>query len=142
MRDILKLARIQIVFVLLFILLKIIRPSILNSNSPELFKTISLSLPNFFEAVIGTLIITGIGLYLNMKLLNKKRINLTIIYILAPIIAAVYVLTQELKIHNLGGENVFDKNDMLFSVIGLLVSFLLVLWIKPKIYTMSEDEGE
>lgn len=132
--DISKLVRLQILLTVLFIFFKAIRPSILNSKAPEWFKITLLSLPNFFEAFIGTLILTGIGLYLNVKLLSKqKQINRKIIYLLAPILGGVYVITQELKIHNLGGDNVYDVNDLIFSVIGLVIGYLFVIFMDPKI---------
>lgn len=132
--DISKLVRLQILLTVLFIFFKAIRPSVLNSKAPEWFKITLLSLPNFFEAFIGTLILTGIGLYLNVKLLSKqKQINRKIIYLLAPILGGVYVITQELKIHNLGGNNVYDVNDLIFSVIGLVIGYLFVIFMDPKI---------
>ena len=118
----------------MFIFFKAIRPAVLNSEAPEWAKLALLSLPNFFEAFIGTLILTGIGLYLSVKILSKqKQINRKIIYILAPILGGVYVITQELKIHNLGGNNVYDFNDIVFSIIGLIGGYLMVLWMNPKI---------
>lgn len=140
MKDILKLARIQIALIALFVLFKLIRPTILESNSPEWIKTTLLSLPNFFEAVIGTLILTGIGLYINLKILSKKRqIRVNVLYVITTIIGGVYVITQELKIHNLGGNNVFDKNDILFSIVGLIIGYLILICIKPTIYQTIEE---
>ena len=140
MKDILKLARIQIALIILFVFFKLIRPSVLNGDSPEWIKLTLLSFPNFFEAVIGTLIITGIGLYLNFRVLgNKRQIKTNVIYTMAPILGGVYVLTQEFKIHNLGGNNVFDKNDVIFSVIGLLIGYLILIWIKPTTYQVVEE---
>ena len=133
MADIRKLVRIQILFTVLFIFFKLIRPPILKSESPEFFKYILLSLPNFFESVIGVLIVTGIGLVLNDRLIKKYQIGLKTIYIVSVIMAGIYVITQEFKIHNLGGNNVFDKNDLIYSVIGLLIGFSIILWIKPRI---------
>ena len=60
--DTLKLARIQIVITIVFIFFKLIRPSALESTSFEFFKIVLFSLPNFFEAIIGILTLTGIGL--------------------------------------------------------------------------------
>ncbi len=140
MRDISKLARIQIVFILLFAFFKFIRPTVLDSNAPEVFKIILLSLPNFFEGVIGTLVLTAIGLYLNARVLTKQ-IKRQLIYIMATILAAIYVITQELKIHNLGGNNVFDINDIIFSIIGLGVGFTMIIIIKPKIDAVVDQNN-
>ena len=132
MGDILKLARIQIVLIVLFIFFKLIRPSVLNSTSFEWVKITLLSLPNFFEAVTGILILTGLGLYLNQRFLSeKRRIKNNLIYMVASFIAGIYVITQELKIHNLGGKNVFDWYDILFSIIGLIMGYLIVIFLKP-----------
>lgn len=140
MTDISKLVRIQILFIVLFILFKAIRPAVLKSNSPEWIKISLLSLPNFFEAVIGTLILTAIGLYLNFKLFHKKKqINRKIIYVIAPVLGGIYVITQELKIHNLGGKNIYDRNDIIFSVIGLIIGYLIVIWLKPKVDQIAEE---
>ncbi|MEZ2414500.1 hypothetical protein ACA086_06000 [Muriicola sp. E247] len=141
MKDILELARIQIGLITAFILLKLIRPSVLQSNSPEWMKITLLSAPNFFEAVIGILILTGIGLYFNLKVpTDKWRIKRNLLYIMALVVGGIYVITQELKIHNFGGNNVFDKNDVIFSVIGLVVGFLIVIIKKPQIYPNTKDE--
>lgn len=135
MNDILKIARIQIMIIVLFAIFKLIRPAVLASNTSEIIKMILLSLPNFFEGVIGVLIVTGIGLYLNNKILStKKQLQPKFIYILAVIVASFYVITQEFKLHNLGGKNVFDINDVFFSIIGLITGFSIIIYMKPKIY--------
>jgi len=140
MRDVLKLARIQFALIGLFVLFKLIRPSLLESNSPEWVRITLLSLPNFFEAVIGVLILTGIGLYLNLRVLSKKRrIGRNLLYAIVPIIGGIYVITQEMKIHNLGGNNVYDINDIIFSVVGLLIGYLFIIVTKPNIYPVSEE---
>ncbi len=140
MTDILKLARIQIVLIILFVFFKFIRPTVLNSNSSEWIKTVLLSLPNFFEAVIGTLILTAIGLYLNLRILSRKRqIKRNVIYAMAPVLGGIYVITQELKIHNLGGDNIFDRNDIVFSIIGLVIGYLIVIYIKPTAHQIIEE---
>ena len=140
MTDILKLARIQICIIPLFVFFKMIRPTVLEGNAPEWVKITLLSLPNFFEAVTGVLVLTGIGLYLNLRFLTKKRqIGNNLLYIMATIVSGIYVITQELKIHNLGGINVFDKNDIVFSLIGLIIGYLIVVSVKPKTYRKTEE---
>jgi glycopeptide antibiotics resistance protein len=132
MKDILKMARIQIGVIVLFALFKFIRPSVLDSDAPQWIKIMLLSLPNFFEAIIGILTVTGIGLYLNDKLLNpSNQLKTKMIYIFSTILAAIYVITQEFKIHNLGGENVYDINDVIFSIVGLVIGYLIIRLIKP-----------
>lgn len=137
MTDILKLARIQVLFIIVFVFFKLIRPSVLKSASPEFLKKILLSLPNFFQSVIGVLILTGIGLILNSRLNKKKQVRHKLIYLLAVIIAAIYVITQELNIYNIRGNNTLDYNDLIFSCIGLLIGYWIILYKKPRIHNTS-----
>ena len=138
MRDLRSLVRIQIVFTIFFVFFKFIRPPVLKSDAPDVFKLILLSLPNFFEGVIGTLILTYIGLYLNERV-GKKRIGEMMIYVSAVVIAGVYVITQELKFHNFGGNNVMDPNDVVGSVIGLMVGFAIIICKRPRI--QADEQG-
>lgn len=140
MKDIMKLARVELIIIPIFIFFKFIRPSVLRSSSPEFFKIALLSLPNFFEAVIGTLTLTGIGLLINDRLSERHQIKPKLIYLLAVILAGIYVSTQELKIHNLGGSNVFDRNDLVFSFIGLIIGYWIVIRIKPIINIDSQKK--
>ncbi len=130
--DILKLVQIQIVFIVLFAFFKFIRPPVLGGDYPEWVNIMLLSLPNLFEGIIGVLMLTGIGLYLNINVFNpKKQIRLRTIHITALILAGIYVITQEFKLHNLGGNNVFDKNDVIFSFVGLTIGYSIVLHVPP-----------
>lgn len=139
-KDIMKLARVELIIIPIFIFFKVIRPSVLKSSSPAFFKLVLLSLPNFFEAIIGTLTLTGIGLLINDRLRERHQIRPKLIYLLAVVLAGIYVSTQELKIHNLGGNNVFDRNDLLFSFIGLIIGYWIVLRIKPIINIDSQKK--
>lgn len=129
MEDIVKMVRIQILITVLFIFFKLIRPHVLRSEAHDFLKMFLLSFPNFCEGVIGVLVLTGVGIYLNKHI----RIKNFYIYIIAIILTSIYVITQELKIHNLGGENVYDPNDLIFSIIGILIGTMTVFGIKPKI---------
>ena len=134
MKDIRTLARIQIGVVILFIVMKGIRPSVLESDVPTIFKIFLLSFPNFCEAIVGVLTVTAIGLYLNNRLIKPARqIKKHTIYRLATIMAAIYVILQEFKFHNLGGNNVYDPMDVAFSIVGLTVGFGIIFWLKPSI---------
>ena len=68
MRDILKLVRIQVLVVVLFVLFKLSRSIFLQDTSPETLKIFLLSVPNLSEGIIGVLLLTGIGLYINIQL--------------------------------------------------------------------------
>ena len=52
-----------------------------------------------------------------------KDIN---IRILAVVIATIYVISQELKFHNLGGNNVYDPYDLIASITGLMGTFVVI----------------
>jgi len=71
MADLIKLARVELILVPIFIFFKYIRRNVLENTSSEFFKIVLLSLPNFFEAIIGTLTLTG-GILLNNDQLNTK----------------------------------------------------------------------
>ena len=131
--DIMKLARVELIIIPVFVFFKYIRPTVLESASPEIFKIILLSLPNLFEAVIGTLTLTGVILIINDQLNKKHQIPTKFIYIIAVILTAVYVVAQELNIVNIRANTTFDHNDLIFSVIGLTIGYLIVLYIKPRI---------
>lgn len=122
-----KLVRIQLLMIALFAILKFTRPGVLESNAPGWIKLTLLSLPNFFESVIGTLVLTAIGCQLNDRLRTKeKRLKKLALISIATFLTGLYVITQELKIHNLGGNNVYDFNDIIGSLIGLFAGFVTV----------------
>ena len=123
MEDVRKMARWQLLTIVVFALAKAIRPRVLESQAPELVKLFLLSFPNFCEAIVGILTLTMLGLYANRML--KWPHNS--IYIAAVVLAAIYVISQEFKTHDLGGNNIYDPNDVLFSVLGLLFSFILII---------------
>ena len=113
MDDIRNLARIQLGVIVLFAFFKFIRPSVLKGTSAQWIKTTLLSLPNFFEGIIGVIVLTTIGLVIHQRIEDrlKKRLDIRIVYFIALLLSGIYVISQELKIHNLGGNNVYDKND-------------------------------
>ncbi len=134
MNDILKLARIQIGVIILFIFNKLLlRPYVLENEFPMFFKIFVLSFPNFCEAIIGTLSITYIGLYINSKSFIMSKLNEQHIYLFATIAAGIYVILQEIKIHNLGGKNTYDPYDVLFSLMGLIITCFFLFYMKPKV---------
>lgn len=134
MKDTLKLARIQILMAVLFILGKLwLRPFVLERDFHIALDILVLSLPNFFEGIVGVISLTYVGLYLNHRFVkSEKKLKDKHLYLIATLLAAAFVLTQEFKIHNLGGNNVFDPYDVLFSIIGLTLGFAIVWKINPK----------
>lgn len=113
-----------IVFIL-FILNKFyLRPWVIENELPELFQILVFSVPNLIEAIIGTIILTGILLQLIQY--SNKKIKDSSIYLIAVSISSLYVISQELKFHNIGGNNVYDPYDLIASIIGLLMIFMII----------------
>jgi phosphatidylserine synthase len=86
-----------------------------------------------FIGITRVLAISLILLVLFRQVLKKHKPTDNIVYILAFFMAGVYVLLQEFKIHNLGGNNVFNSTDVFFSILGLVVSIFLLYYIKPSL---------
>lgn len=107
--------------IVVFVLNKfVVRPWVLEAGLPAFFDVLVNSLPNLSEAIVGTLLLTGIGFELRARSSGRLGdLSDTVVYLLAILVSGVYVLTQELKFHNLGGNNVYDPWDLLFSVAGL-----------------------
>ncbi len=114
--------------ILVFILNKFyLRPWVLENELSEFFQIIVFSLPNLVEAIIGTLVLAGILLQMRLYFGNTiGNIKDTYVYLIAVGIAAIYVISQEFKLHNLGGNNVFDIYDVVASIIGLSLTFGLI----------------
>ncbi len=113
---------------LVFILNKFfLRPWILEHDITGIILIFTNSIPNMIEGIIGTLLLTGIllqgQLYFKKKLGAMKN---THVHILAIIITSIYVISQELKFHNLGGNNVYDFYDLIASIIGMAMTFALI----------------
>jgi len=135
MNDFRRSSRIMFVVVLIFICNKfLLRPYILENDFPEFIDIFVLSLPNLCEAVIGGLLLSNLGLYVKYKFLTTNtRITEKHIYLVAVLLTAMYTLLQELKVHNLGGNNVCDPYDIFFSIMGLIIVYCILLHMKPVI---------
>lgn len=101
------------------------RSFIFEHETFGLMRVFTLSVPNFIEAVMGTLVITGNLLLLQQKTDWLSKCSERSIQLIAVTLAGAYVITQELKIHNLGGRNTYDPNDVIASALGLV--FILVV---------------
>ncbi len=113
---------------IMFVLNKFyVRPFVLDNDYPDIFQIVVLSLPNFSEAVMGTLLVTGILLQLRQFLGDKlKAFKTTYVYLTALILASIYVISQEFKFHNIGGNNVYDPYDLVASILGLALTYLTI----------------
>ena len=107
----------------------LIRPIVIADESTGIIKIFALSYPNFCEAIVGSIVITFMLLILNGKF---KKIKEKYIPLISILIAGIYVLLQEFKIHNIGGTNVYDPYDVIFSIMGLIVAFCLLTYIEPR----------
>jgi len=116
------------VAILVFFLNKfLLRPWVLKNEMLEFFQIIVLSIPNLIEAIVGTLLLTGILLQLKHRF-NEKigHIKDEYLYLVAVSLAAVYSVSQEFKFHNFGGNNVYDPYDVIASFIGLGMTYGLI----------------
>ena len=115
-----------------FLVKFMIRPAILESGRAGIFKVFVLSYPNFCEAVAGTIVVAFLLLLFSGRLCKETKEIEKYIALIATGLSGAYVILQELKIHNIGGVNVYDPYDVLFSVVGLIVAFCLLRYTKPK----------
>jgi len=135
------LLRIELAVIGLFILMKLSRKTVLAMTDNELIRVIFFSFPNLAEGIVGVLVLTILllgFLRIGIKVLSPKD---TVVYIIAVLGAAVYVLSQEFKLHNLGGKNIFDVNDVYFSLIGLLLGAFILYCIQPSIAIPTDENG-
>ena len=77
---------------------------------------------------MGTILISGILFFSRQRLaIHLSRLTDPTLYFAATLIAATYVLSQEFKLHNVGGNNVYDSNDVAASILGLVVISLILI---------------
>lgn len=122
------LRRLYLVVLGIFVANKLwIRPWVLAQDLPQIFDTVVFSLPNAAEAVIGLGVCTAI-LHLARHQLRPRLDHLPHLWldITALLFTGTYVLTQEFKLHHLGGRNTFDPYDAVASVLGLLIMFAVL----------------
>ena len=114
--------------ILVFFLNKfLLRPWVLENSTSEFLKIVVLSIPNLIEAVVGTLLLTGIIFQLKYHFnKNMRRVKDLYIYSIAVGLTSIYSISQEIKLHNLGGNNVYDPYDVIASLIGLIMTFILI----------------
>ena len=92
----------MVVMVLAFIVNKFyLRPFVLDNHYGNPWESFVLSMPNMCEAIVGPLFLSNVALVLVDK--NIIRPKYKLIFSAVLLLSAVYVILQELKIHNLGG---------------------------------------
>lgn len=106
---------------------KWIRPWVWDNDFHPIWEIVVNSFPNFLEALVGTILLTSFSFRIRERypqyLGRWKDAHL---FLLVGVVAAVYVITQEFKIHNIGGNNVYDPYDVGASVIGLVLMNILL----------------
>jgi len=116
-----------------FVIKFFVRPIVLENKDSGLAKIFVLSFPNFCEAVAGSIVTVFVLLIINKRIVKEGfRLKEKHLYLISILISGIYVLLQEFKIHNLGGLNVYDPYDVLFSILGLIVAFFLFKNIEPR----------
>ena len=100
----------------------VLRPWVRQNDFAEIFTIILNSIPNFLEPLVGVPALTGLLFMARHDNANfLTRFSEEGIYLLSISLATVYVISQELKIHSIGGNNVYDPNDLIASGIDLVL---------------------
>ena len=110
-----------------FVLNKLVVRPALSGTEVRALEVFIYSFPNFCEAVMGVTLVSLLLLTVRVRLASLRPIGDRAIYLVATVFSAAYVISQEFGVHNLGGNNVFDPNDVVASVIGLAVTCGLYL---------------
>lgn len=124
-------AHIRIIFLFsffIFIINKVyIRKLVVQDKLPKSIEILSYSIPNFLEAVMGTSLLVVILLILKRRMTYLEKVKDLTVILTAIALSSVFVITQELKYHNIGGRNVYDSNDLIASILGLLfIAYVIV----------------
>jgi len=119
--------RLYLLSLMAFVMVKMwIRPVVLEADVWVGFDIFVLSFPNLVEGIVGVSSASGLLLLAKMRgLWILETIPDRTIIVCAGVLAAIYVLTQEYGLHNLGGNNVTDIYDVIASVIGLSMTVLV-----------------
>ena len=110
-----------------FVLNKVfLRPLVLENDVPAWLDVFVLSVPNTIESIFGMSLVGGILMVARQRFYGSVgSVTRLAVYLVTLVLVGMYVLTQEFKLHNLGGNNVYDPNDVIASVVGMIVMFVL-----------------
>lgn len=133
------LIRIELLVVLVYVLLKASRSWNVSQVDNVTLRIILYSFPNLAEAIVGVITVSCVLLLILRRYFKRSSPKDATIYLLSVVFSAVYVITQELEWHNLGGNNDYDPYDVLFSGIGLLCGYLIVRTIAPRVSIPQPD---
>jgi hypothetical protein len=120
-----------------------IRPLVTQDNISGAFIVIINSLPNFVEAIVGTVLLTGMLFslreYSNLAIFKMEDSKL---FLVVFIIALIYSFLQELNWFNHRIDNVVDPFDFIASLTGLIIMNRLLNqfgFVKKRIVYMEEN---
>ena len=83
---------------------------------------IANSYPNFLEGIMGSIYLGGLGLWFKNRTGKWSPEHETATFFnWVTIVAALYVVTQELNWYTVTRENVYDPYDVIASILGLIV---------------------
>ena len=106
----------------------LVRSWVIEQSEAGFVLIIVNSLPNFIEGIVGTMLLAGIGL--SIRILSRpNQVNLEskLFFNVVSLVAATYVITQELNWYNISRANVYDPYDIVASILGLiLINRLLI----------------
>jgi hypothetical protein len=121
----------------------LIRPMVIEDNISSPFMVIINSLPNFVEAIVGTVLLTGMLFslreYSNLAIFKMEDSKL---FLAVFIIALIYTVLQELNWLNHRTDNVVDPFDFIASLTGLIIMNRLLNqfgFVKKRIVYMEEN---
>lgn len=99
-----------------------LRPWVLDNFQTGLFVIVVNSFPNFLEGVMGSISLASLGMWFRNRNGNWDPGKETPAFFNSvTIIAAAYVIPQELNWFTLTRENTFDRYDVIASILGLVL---------------------
>jgi hypothetical protein len=110
-----------------FVLNKLVlRPLLSDAEIPSWLEVVLYSSPNLIEAVMGTTTVAVLLLLARQRLGGRwAEVSDLVVYSVAAVLAGTWVLTQEFKLHDLGGRNVYDPLDAVASAVGVALMWLI-----------------
>jgi len=117
----------------------VVRPWVLNNMDGGPATVLVNSLPNLVEAIVGTIDVAIILLVIvRGNAWFRRHIGHTTIYVAATAIAGLFVISCELNWIQFRGPNVYDPNDIVASIFGLLITLFLL----TRIGLVTEQSNE
>ncbi|MEO0688942.1 MAG: hypothetical protein AAFY51_01450 [Pseudomonadota bacterium] len=118
--------------ILVFVVVKLLRSELAQAIPNATFEVFLYSFPNFAEGLVGFLALAMVLLLAAQRgRLAKRFLTLPWICACAFFGSALYVISQELGLHDLGGHQVYDPYDILFSIAGLIAGLIAFLSLRP-----------